>query len=510
MVERKSGAQGTDDRERLPWNPREDPSMQVMLSILSEQQQVISSIQQQLLAQQQQIERMSIGGGVDGCYTNTNLPTFDGKQDAFASWARQVKSFMVILDLSDVMTGEAARPTVDDTRADEWRRQNRKAFARLVLSLRGSATSTIDEVEEGDGAALWTALGELYTSVDEEHAYDLMNRLYTAKMDRNEGIDEYCQRIEQMAAQARAAGENVPAIVQKRALINGLPHEFEHAKAALTFSNDVDGAVIRRKLQQLDTQHPRCAKHTPDARKLLDTGEELTRAKIEHVLQQRFESIGRDKRPFRRTRVMAVKAVTKCSQEQTMTLHEPHLEESERENVAIPKHTNGRRRRRRICAICGRTGHAAFECDYSEAGKEEDRQCWNCGEEGHRQWNCPEKRKGKRRRRRCAICGCIGHAAFECDASTAEQEGRQCRKCGAEGHGQWDCPEKRKGKPFKSKTYQRCGDEESSQFEEEGWTRGRNRRRKHDPVVDTQPPAGHFHWGAKGDGYFDDIIDKPR
>ena len=76
-----------------------------------------------------------------------------------------------------------------------------------------------------------------------------MNRLYTTRMGIGEDVDEYCQRVQQMAAQARAAGANVPAIVEKRSLINGLPHEFEHAKAALTFSNDVDSSVIRRKLK---------------------------------------------------------------------------------------------------------------------------------------------------------------------------------------------------------------------------------------------------------------------
>ena len=73
---------------------------------------------------------------------------------------------MVILDLSDVMTGELPQPTADDTAASDWKRNNRKAFARLVLSLRGSATTTIDEVAEGDGAALWVALGDRYTSVN--------------------------------------------------------------------------------------------------------------------------------------------------------------------------------------------------------------------------------------------------------------------------------------------------------------------------------------------------------
>ena len=59
-----------------------------------------------------------------------------------------------------------------------------------------------------------------------------------------------------------------------------------------------------------------------------------------------------------------------------------------------PRQQRGTKQSRRYCAICGRMGHAAFECNDTMTD-EEDNQCWNCGKEGHGQWECPEPRKGK-------------------------------------------------------------------------------------------------------------------
>lgn len=72
-----------------------------------------------------------------------------------------------------------------------------------------------------------------------------MSRLYTAKLRREEDVDDYCQRIEWMSAQARTPEPGVYTADQKHAVTNGLALELKHAQAALTSIHDIKGASFQ-------------------------------------------------------------------------------------------------------------------------------------------------------------------------------------------------------------------------------------------------------------------------
>jgi len=399
-----------------------------MLNILSAQQQVISSIQQQLMAQQQQIARMSIGGGIV-----TSLINFSGEHDKWRSWSKIHRAHSRSLgydEAFDVSPQDAVRVGADDFDRSSIPAERickaDAAWRSLITTCQGVALDLVLQSESPSEA--WTTLKAHYETNTQGKRRYVRQELHNTSMVQGENPAEFMLRVDQVVRELRRLGASVDEEEIINVMLKGLTKEYD------------------------------------DSRNLLNAEEELTRARIEHVLQQRFESIAKDQRPFRGTRVMTVRAAAKDNQEQTTALHKPHLGENKREKntcSTIHEHSRGWRRRRRICAICGRTGHAAFECDYSKAEEEEeeDRQCWNCGTEGHKQWQCPERRKGKL---------------------------------------------------VRSRRYQGGGSKEFCQSEEESWTRGRSGRRRHLPVVETQPSTEHFHSGAKGEGYFDDIIVKPR
>ena len=172
MAERKNGARGTDDRERLTPGPGQDLSMQVVLNILSAQQQVISSIQQQLMAQQQQIARMSIGGGIVTSFIN-----FSGEHDKWRSWSKIHRAHSRSLgydEAFDVSPQDAVRVGADDFDKSSIPAERiykaDAAWRSLITTCQGIALDLVLQTESPSEA--WTALKAHYeTNTQDKRRY---------------------------------------------------------------------------------------------------------------------------------------------------------------------------------------------------------------------------------------------------------------------------------------------------------------------------------------------------
>ena len=80
---------------------------------------------------------------------------FNGDRLKYPGWATRFRAFAADLGLAGVLA-EAEDEEEVEVDADD----NAKLFRKLVMSLEGAAAHLVDEVEEGDGRALWLLLAE--------------------------------------------------------------------------------------------------------------------------------------------------------------------------------------------------------------------------------------------------------------------------------------------------------------------------------------------------------------
>ena len=196
--------------------------------------------------------------------------------------------------------GQALRVGADDFDRSkipaERLQKAEQAWRSLVTTCQGVALDLVVEAQSPGEA--WAALTAYYDTGTQGKRRRLRQELHDTSMKLRENPAEFTQRVDQIVHELRHLGANVDEEEVTSVILKGLTDEYQ------------------------------------DARKLLlDAEEELTRTNIERVLQQRFESIGRDQEPFRGTRVMAVKAVAKCSQEHMAAEHESHFEQKEPERI---------------------------------------------------------------------------------------------------------------------------------------------------------------------------------
>ena len=269
------------------------------------------------------MERMSISGGVAA-----NLINFSGERSSWRGWSKIHRAQTRVMGCDEAFNeqpGQALRVGADDFDRSkipaERLQKAEQAWRSLVTTCQGVALDLVVEAQSPGEA--WAALTAYYDTGTQGKRRRLRQELHDTTMKPRENPAEFTQRVDQIVHELRHLGANVDEEEVTSVILKGLTDEYQDAKKLL-----------------------------------LDAEEELTRTNIERVLQQRFESTGRDQGPFRGTRVMVVKAAAKCSEEHTAAEHEKHLERNG--GTRIHKHTEGRtRRRRRAFATC--------ECDWSHS-----------------------------------------------------------------------------------------------------------------------------------------------
>lgn len=171
---------------------------------------------------------------------------FNADRGKYPSWATRFRAFAADLGLAAVL---AEAEEDEEVEVDED--DNAKLFNKLVMSLEGAAAHLVDEVEEGDGRALWLLLAEECAPNTAYYMESLERQLEAITYAGSTHMTGFLDSIQNVLKSARATGADFrPFEVRAlRRVYSQVPEKYYAVTAPAQADPDFTFVQLRRQLR---------------------------------------------------------------------------------------------------------------------------------------------------------------------------------------------------------------------------------------------------------------------
>lgn len=150
------------------------------------------------------------GGGEagQGARTKTSLSykvpalPFSGKEEEWTAWKLRFGSWMKIIGVYDVMSGDQEKPAASQLDAlQDYNRANGVAYTYIITNVKDVAFNTAAQAPEDDGKAAWTLLLNRYETKTRAHKITLLSDLMRVNLQATQDPEELFTKINDITKQ---------------------------------------------------------------------------------------------------------------------------------------------------------------------------------------------------------------------------------------------------------------------------------------------------------------------
>jgi hypothetical protein len=159
----------------------------------------------------------------------------------YHSWKRDMEAFLLSEDALDIVQGKElapaanARDPVAQATLRDFRRRSGRAFAMITTSCDESIRALIDDIPQGDSAAVWKALKEhLDTSKTRSGRIAIVRRFHRMRMSANSTVSEYISSLRETRKELVGSAEKISDETLLTHLLSTLPDSFSNIVDIIT------------------------------------------------------------------------------------------------------------------------------------------------------------------------------------------------------------------------------------------------------------------------------------
>lgn len=166
------------------------------------------------------------------------MEKFNGKN--FHLWKFKIQMILEEKDLWDIVSGDETKPEeVDnDTARRNWEKRERKAMARICLSLHDSQLMLVKNAKSATEA--WQKLEQHYERKGLASKLFLRRRLFTAQLKEGQSIEQHINHIKEIAEELESINSPVTEDDLVLVILGSLPEAYNNLITSLESRADAD------------------------------------------------------------------------------------------------------------------------------------------------------------------------------------------------------------------------------------------------------------------------------